>query len=566
MMRQRLLVMTKKNKPHRLSILSAYSIWVIGLIAFLCGIGLTLAQPPLYFWPLLFLVFPLFASCIRQVTTFLQAFGIGWCAGVGFFLTGLFWVGEAFLVTPEQHAWMLPFVIIFLPGGMAIFWGGMTTAVWATCRFLARYIQTKAAMRIYFILFLAVFWVITEYVRSTIFTGFAWALLSYSWLETPVSQGLSLFGAYTLGGLSVLIFGLTGYGLQGLIKRTIAIYQKKPRLKKKVAVSYSVCVVLGTGVLGALYAYGYWYVQQPPVVEDAQTRVRLIQPNVKQKMQLTQQDRDEIMRKLLSATHAKAGETPDIIIWPESAVPYLINNNTPEMAVIRQQIASVLPGESYLITGILRQHFTASDNETEFRNSIAVLDKSARITALYDKHHLVPFGEYLPFKKVLSFLGFEHLVDVVGGFTPGEGTTIMRTQGIPDFLPLICYEAIFPMEVNSLPVRPRWIVHLTNDAWFGDTSGPLQHLAQAQARAIEQGLPVMRVANTGISAVIDSHGAIWSYLPLNSYGKIDSVLPPALPPTFYTRFGEVGSIILILGIVLFSGGHCFFKKRSSKVS
>lgn len=533
-------------------------------ISFVCGILCTLAQPPVYMWPLLLISIPVLISLVRKATSLRHAFLVGWYAGVGFFLTGLFWVGEAFLVTPEKHAWLLPFVIVLLPSGMAIFWGGMTALVWRTCAYLNANIRRKPILVLNSITVFAVCWMLFEYIRSTIFTGFAWALVAYSWMDTPVAQSLSLFGPYALGCITIFIFGMTGCGIQRAIKVLLSYFKSGTKRSKATGIFEGACIISGIAVFFALLGYGLWYTNTPPVQHTAEltkpVQIRLVQPDIKQKMDWTLENRQEIMRKLLSATRARSGVDPDIVVWPESSVPYIIGNDTPDSVRIQKKIADALPGNAKLIAGIQRQHLETPQSTPEWRNSMVVLDKSARITSLYDKHHLVPFGEYLPLRPVLSAIGLNQLVAAQGGFTAGIGPRLLKAEGIPDLLPLICYEAIFPLQINSIKPRARWMVHLTNDAWFGDTSGPLQHLAQAQARAIEQGLPIIRVANTGITAVIDSYGQIQSYLPLNTYGKIDAQLPPALPKTVYATYKELFSVLLIILAMLFILGFRFFTR------
>jgi apolipoprotein N-acyltransferase len=237
----------------------------------------------------------------------------------------------------------------------------------------------------------------------------------------------------------------------------------------------------------------------------------------------------------------------NILIWPESAFPFFLTREADAMA----QIADFLPSGTVLITGSVRAPDSPPGARiTRAYNSIYVIDHDGSVLSVYDKLHLVPFGEFLPFQGLMEKLGFQQLTKVIGGFIPGTRRRVMDIPGAPRALPLICYEAIFPGNVADRNDRPGWIVNLTNDGWFGISTGPYQHLQQARLRAIEEGLPVVRAANTGISAVIDSAGRNVARLGLGIEGVLDAGLPAALPPTVYARIGDIPAATMMAAALL----------------
>jgi apolipoprotein N-acyltransferase len=259
------------------------------------------------------------------------------------------------------------------------------------------------------------------------------------------------------------------------------------------------------------------------------------------------------MKKYLTLSDRASGpqstgvRDTSILIWPESAFPFFLTREADAMA----QIADLLPRGTVLITGSVRApDQPAGTRISRAYNSIYVIDHEGSVVSVYDKVHLVPFGEYLPFQDWMEKLGFVQLTKVQGGFIPGARRVAMEIPNAPRALPLICYEAIFPEDVVTSDDRPGWIVNLTNDGWFGFSSGPYQHLQQARLRAIEQGLPVVRAANTGISAVIDPLGRVVARLGLGIEGVLDSTLPAAIPPTVYARTGDLPAAIVMAAALL----------------
>lgn len=458
-------------------------------LAIIAGLALALGQAPYSFPWLAVFALPFLLWLLRRTCCWKGGFFVGWGAGLGYFGLSLSWIVEPFLVDVERYGWMAPFALVLMAGGIALFWG----------------LAFALAQRWPSALVLAGFWALAELVRSHIFTGFPWALMAYNWGETPVIQAVSLVGVHGLGFLIVLAGGLL--------------------LSKRGA-------VLAVLIAAILTGYGMWRLQTP-VLETGLT-VRLIQPNA---VQTQKWDPAYIpvfyQRQLLLS--AEPG-SPDIVIWPEAATAYLPD----ELPLVRSQITNAAGAP--VILGARRR------DEAGVFNSLFLLGKESEIEGVYDKFHLVPFGEYMPLQGLVRRWGLSGLAETMGQSTAfGTGPKLLSGQGVPPFLPLICYEAIFPQGVAG--PRPEWLVQITNDAWFGAYSGPFQHLAQARVRAIEQGLPLARAANTGISAMVDPLGRITASLPLGVDGFIDANLPAPLPPTVLARMGQwpvTGLIITLL--------------------
>ncbi|WP_201132428.1 apolipoprotein N-acyltransferase, partial [Rhodovulum imhoffii] len=265
-----------------------------------------------------------------------------------------------------------------------------------------------------------------------------------------------------------------------------------------------------------------------PMPADTPVVVRLVQPNAAQHLKWRPDMVPVFFERLMDATARPADPAPDIVIWPETSVPYLLNHADDVMGMMADAA-----GGGPVMFGAQRR-----DRQGVY-NSLAVIDAQGRVSHLYDKHHLVPFGEYLPFGGVLGAIGLKGLAarDAYG-YTPGPGPRLLDLGPAGRVVPLICYEAVFPEDLRAPGGRPDWVVQITNDAWFGRLTGPYQHLAQARLRAVERGLPLVRVANTGVSAVIDARGRVLDSLPLNTAGALDAGLPGALPPTPYARGGD----------------------------
>jgi apolipoprotein N-acyltransferase len=282
-------------------------------------------------------------------------------------------------------------------------------------------------------------------------------------------------------------------------------------------------------------------------------RLRIVQANVDQANKWRPENSAEIFAKYLKLTKSGGGgpglDGVQLVIWPETAVPFLLADSSEALA----EIAAILPAGTTLLAGSAR---VADEHDSQGRlvhsrvyNSLLAIDDKGSVISGYDKIHLVPFGEYLPFQDFMESLGIMQMTGVRGGFSPGSGPRRLAVPGIPLLSPLICYEIIFPDDITDKGDRPGWLLSVTNDAWFGTSAGPYQHFHQARLRAVEQGLPVVRAANTGISAIIDPYGRVVAEIGLGEEGVLDGVLPQALPPTPLSRwesFIEISVLALAL--------------------
>lgn len=432
----------------------------------------------------------------------------GWAAGAGYFAAGLFWIVEPFFVDPWRHAWLSPFALVLLPGGLALFWA------------LAFGLAARLAQGWRRVMLGAVLLAAVEMSRAYVLTGFPWALVGYMWIDAPQMQLAAVIGPHGL----TLATCLAAAGA--------ALALGRPRAWLAVP-ALALAGVAGAGLWGAARL-------ATPMPDPGGTILRLVQPNAEQRLKWDPDLAQDHMARLLTATAAPAeGEEPDLFIWPETAVPYLLNGSEALLA----QVDFAALGRP-VVFGVVRR-----DDERLY-NSLAVTAPGGTVAQLYDKHHLVPFGEYLPFGDALAHVGiYAFAASHGGGFSAGPGPALLDFGTAGKALALICYEAIFPQNLRAAE-RPDWVLQATNDAWFGDISGPYQHLAQARMRAVEQGLPVIRAANTGISAVIDARGQVTGSLGLGVQGILDAALPAPLPPTPYSRTGDWPVLVLLAALTL----------------
>lgn len=422
----------------------------------------------------------------------------GWLFGLGYFAVTLRWIVEPFLVDVARHGWMAPFAIFLMAGGLALFWA---LAAWGA--------RALAGPRPVAVLWLAVLMALAELARGHLFTGFPWGLPSYALIGSVWDVWFAWVGPY---GLTFLVAAVAYVMAYCLLRGWTLIW---PAL---------VGVLFATLGVGAV---------TPVAPEPADRVVRVIQPNAPQHLKWDRDWMGVFYNRALDLT--QAGEAADVVIWPETSVPALVDTAGPLFA----QMAEAARGAP-VVAGIQRA------SQGAYFNSAVVLDGPTTVADIYDKAHLVPFGEYIPFAALLRPLGLGVLVDQVAGFTPGAGQGLLDVDGLGRVRVLICYEGIFPEEITTGTDRPDVLLILTNDAWFGQGAGPRQHLVQARARAIEQGVPVIRSANTGISAVIDARGDIVARLDLNEAGYLDAAVPRALPETVYARMGDWPLAVLLV--------------------
>jgi apolipoprotein N-acyltransferase len=428
----------------------------------------------------------------------------GWAFAFGQFVVGLHWLAYPLLVDPARYLWMLPFAVMGLPAFLGLFGAlGVLPALLARRPGVAR------------MLLLAMGYSVAEWLRGHVLTGFPWNLPAYGWgASLAVMQGGALFGAYGLSFLTILL----GVSLAALTRRRLAL---------------PLAMLL---LFAGLWGFGTLRLTQPAAMVPGVT-LRLVQPDVPQReMGLINRNWQRLTR--LSARPGR----PTHIIWPEAAAAFDLAHTPAALEWIRGLTA----GGTVLMTGAIR----AERISRKWYNSLYLFGAGAAPLAVYDKTHLVPFGEYVPYPRLMDALGVSQLVGIIPA-TPGDGLHRYAVPGAPAVTPLICYEDVFPGAVIAKEGRPGWLVNITDDSWFGPWAGPAQHLLTARMRAIEEGLPMARAANTGISAVIDARGRIVGKLGLNQLGIVDAPLPEALNPTPYARFGDgIFLVFLIMAGVL----------------
>jgi apolipoprotein N-acyltransferase len=493
-----------------------------------------LAFAPVHGWPVLFVSFGLLVWLLdgcharhAELRPRLQCAGLaGFWFGFGYFLTGLYWIAEAFLVEPWRHGWLIPFVMTLLPGGMALFF--------AAAAALAMLLWRPGAARVFA---LAIAFGLAEFARGHVLTGLPWNLIGYGLAATAATMQLAaVFGVYALSLLAVLLFA-----------SPLAIFAPEGSgLAQRKGAGLLALVLLLAFLLGIV-----WGERRLAGDDLAATgvRLRIVQADVDQANKWRPENSAEIFNDYLDLTKSGGGSPGlngiGLVIWPETAVPFLLAESSDALLAI----GDLLPEGTTLLVGAVRlgEERDAQGRLTSRRiyNSLLVIDDKAQILGTYDKIHLVPFGEYLPFQDFMERLGIMQLTGVRGGFSPGSRPRLLSIPGAPPASPLICYEIIFPDDVTDKETRPGWLLNVTNDAWFGTSAGPHQHFHQAELRAVEQGLPVVRAANTGISAIIDPYGRVVAELGLGKEGVVDGLLPQALPPTPFARWGR-----LIEGLVL----------------
>jgi apolipoprotein N-acyltransferase len=518
--------------------------WRRVLLLIGAGAAGALAMPPFGFLPALFLslTIPVWVlDGIGQADEARRTLGdaafAGWCWGFGYFVAGLWWLGTAFLVEADQFAWALPFGVLGLPAILAFFPAAGFAA--------SRAIWSPGALRILaFTAGLAG----SEWLRGHLFTGFPWNTLGMAlgqqlWLM----QAASLVGLY---GLTVLAVAVGAAPAALGTGRTWTARFAPP--------------AVAAVILLAVTGFGISRIPEEPSRLVEGVRLRIMQPNLPQDAKFSAANGAAIMRHYLGVSdqpgatgQGVAGATH--LIWPESAFPFLLHREPVALA----QIAGLLPTGTMLVTGAARMSEPIPGEAVgHFYNSIQVVAADGTITASYDKTHLVPFGEYVPgfLDSTLRAMGLRQFVHIPGGFTPAEIRRPLEVPGLPPLAATICYEAIFPGSVLPDDSRAELILNVTNDAWFGNTPGPYQHFAQARLRAVEEGIPLVRAANTGISAVVDAHGRILGALPLGTDGVLDTALPRALPPTLFQRAGSLG-FVLLLGLCAGLGLFGRIRKR-----
>jgi apolipoprotein N-acyltransferase len=476
-------------------------------LAFGLGAFAALGQAPWGFWWATLLGLTGLIWFLGRRSGVMPAFWTGLAAGTGYFALALSWIVEPFLVDVARHGWMAPFALVGMSVGMGLFWAAAAALATLTPRPVLAFVA---------------FFVATEGLRGVILTGFPWAMIGHVWIGTPVDQ-------------LAAVLGPSGLSLVTLAACALPVLWRVPG-----AVAAALLLVTVAG-------FGQWQLSQPLPEPRAQT-LRLVQPNAEQALKWDDALAEDFLDRLLTLT--AEGTPADLTIWPETAVPYML-----EYAPVVADMIVTASGGKPVAAGIQREE------AGRYFNSLRVLEGTGLEVARYDKAHLVPFGEYMPLGDLaFDWFGIRAFAAQAGAtYSAGPGPAVLDLGALGKVLPLICYEVIFPREVNAVATRADWMLQITNDAWFGIRTGPFQHFAQARLRAIEQGLPLIRVANTGITAVIDARGRVVDQLPFGTMATLDTHVPGALPPTPYSRWGD-GPVLLLLAALLLA---TFYRRRTT---
>jgi apolipoprotein N-acyltransferase len=494
--------------------------WRRNALAFFCGVLMTLALPPVFALPLLIPAFTILYWLVDAAPTPRRAFADGWWWGMGWHVTGLYWFCIALLTDPEKFAWLIPPCLIGLNAIIALY-AGIACWLWKKTR-------TRGLAGI---VVFSIIWVIVEFARGHLFTGFPWNLAGYAFnISDALLQMASLVGVYGLTWFAVLL---------GVIPA--AFFDVRIEKKQALRAIAAVYIVLLIGV-----GWGEWRLMHAQS-GDTGIRLRLVQANIEQNMRWDPAYRRHVLDEHIRLTREPGIENIDVVIWPETSVPYALKSGD----VLTKLLGHAIAPRAHLVFGGLR--IEGNQNDWRMFNSMQVLDHTGSIVNYYDKVRLVPFGEFIPFRSLLP----KSLLTPAGekDFSVGrQGMTLDIPDAAHAALPLICYEVIFPEMMSADPsfAKPTWLLNITNDAWFGESSGPHQHFEMARMRSVEQGLPLVRVANTGISAVIDAYGRVLSKMGLGDKGFIDVALPnPLTHKNPYVSYKNGILIWLIfLGLIL----------------
>jgi apolipoprotein N-acyltransferase len=482
------------------------------------------AMPPFNLVPLLVPGFTLLLWLVDGAPSRRQAYFDGFLWGMGFFIPNLYWMAAALFTDLAQFWWVIPIALTGIPALEALYTGVATLIFRAT-----------PGNRIGRILVFAAGWVAMEWLRThTPFGGLPWALIGYTWSDDlPILldglQVTSLVGIHGLGFLTVLVAAmpaLAGYGGSG----------------RRLALAICAPVVLLAGLL----LWGAWRLAPGSDATVPGVTLRLLQTNIPDQVTSTTEENAARLRAVLALADSPGADQVTAQIWPEGSADFLINRS----ASVRSAVARRAPPGGVVLTGTVTANPEGPVDKVW--NSIAAVTADGQIASVYEKAHLVPFGEYVPLQSLLSFLP---IVAGRSGLDIGPGLVTLDLPGLPPVSPIVCFEAIFPHAVVDEAHRPAWIVNVSNDAWFGHSIGPLQHFAQARVRSVEEGLPLVRAANGGISGVVDAHGRRVMSLPFGITAVLDVPLPVGLAePTPYGRFGDLMPLALILAAILLAAG------------
>lgn len=507
-----------KNSIYR----QDYNKYLYSLIA---GAFSGLSFAPVFLFPILFITFPLFYFLITKSEAKKEAYFIGFFFGFGHFITGLYWISYALFFDINQFWFLFPFALVGIPAAIAILYIGPFALIMS-------FIKINHFSRI---IIFSILWVVFELARNYFFSGFPWNLLGYSLcFNDEIVQLASVTGIW---GLSLVVIFSSSL--------VYLMFESKKNTKK--------VILFLIALYGGLYLFGSLKIKFSQLEIIPQTSLRIVQANIKQELRWSQNRATKNLETYINLSNKNKKTIPDIIIWPEGGLEFAvsINHKLPFLE-------NIFDSKTFLVTGAerMQKHGT----EFEVWNSLVAINNEGRIVDYYDKVHLVPYGEYVPMRSILKFnkitKGFRDL-------SRGKGPkSITLSKDIPSFSPIICYEVIFADQpIIKGKNAPKWLLNITNDAWYGITSGPYQHFHKSRIRAIEQGIPLVRSAGTGISGIIDSNGKVIAKLALNTEGVIDAILPaPLLNKTIYNQYGEKIIYLFLAFLALFAVLFKKFKK------
>ncbi len=492
--------------------------------AFVCGLIAVGALPPYFHTPLLWIAFSGLTVLLNAAESKKRAALTGFCFGAGFFGLGLAWVSDALLIDGMGFEALAPLP----PLGFGL-WGGLFGAASA----LTAFFYKKGLPRL---IAFAAAWGVFEWVRSWLFTGFPWNLVASVWTDRPaMMQTVSVWGSYGLGALTVFAAGLP------------ALASKSAKGLIPAAVSFA--------LLLALWGYGVCRLWNAPADPVNGVLVRLVQANVPQGQKWNADEAERNLMKHVHLSRSAGAEKATHVVWAETATQFLLAQDD----FARSMVVGALTPGAILLAGSLRVE--QNGRGRKYYNSIVALNDLGEYLGGYDKSHLVPFGEYVPLAGLFPFI--RKLTPVAADLGVGQG---VKTVILPRTLPvgmLVCYEVIFPARVADKKTRPYWLLNATNDGWYGISAGPYQHFATAQLRAAEEGLPLARAANTGISGMIDAYGRVTKMLGLGAEGVVDAELPRRTEkPTVYARFGNGVPLALFLAVLI--AARAPFRKRKGE--
>lgn len=491
--------------------------WRRYAFAILMGAIAAGALPPVDVTPLLLVSFTALVWLTDAGTRRGDTFMLGWSFGFGFFVAGLYWIGAALLVDVADFWWLMPFAVLGIPAGLALFTGAAVLAA----NEVKRDLHLRGSARI---LILAVAWAGAEWLRGHILTGFPWNLVGYGWSgafpgSDAMLQVTSLVGAYGLSLITVTA---------AMLPARLGDYDRG-RYGAGIAAVLLIAVPMAGGAVRLALAHDRFV---PNVI------IRLVQPSIPQSLKNDPSARLDNLRRLIALSSVPSKKPIAAVVWPESSAPPFLERD----AKLRQTLALAMPSGALLMAGDVRTD-AAPAKPKHIWDSLVILGPTGQVIGNYDKAHLVPFGEYVPLRH---FLPIKKITPGTMDFSAGPGPRTLPLPGLPSVGPMICYEAIFPGAVVDPTDRPAWMLNVTNDAWYGVTSGPFQHFAIARVRAVEEGLPLLRDGNNGITASIDPYGRVLSRLDLDAIGSIDVRLPRPLPPTLYSAIGNTTFLLLLV--------------------